>query len=159
MAAGGFKMLRPWYFALTTRTLLVGSLFASLSIWATDKPATRSGPSVRVARGGRPQASSVLGEAAGELGKFAATELQRYLRTLSGAEIAIIAEGRILSRPAQEGLILVGGPASNRSIREAAEARWVNFSGLKPEGFVVRTGVFKGHPGVVVVGNTDVSAL
>jgi hypothetical protein len=114
---------------------------------------------LRVVSAGRPQASIVLGKAAGELTKYAATELRKYLRILSGAEVPIISEDGVSSRPAKEALILVGGPASNSAIREAAQAKWVNFSGLKSEGFVLKTGDFKGHPAVVAGGNDDASVM
>ena len=84
---GGSKMIRISYFALNARALLVCTLFAALSMGANARAATMATSSVSIVRGGRPQASIVLGEGAGELGKFAASELQRYLRTLSGAEL------------------------------------------------------------------------
>ena len=152
-------MVRNCRFALNAGTLLVCTLFVSFSMRAAAKPATSVGSSVPIASGGRPQVSIVLGEAAGELGKLAAAELQRYLRTLSGAEMNIITEGGISSRPAREGLILVGGPTSSRSIREAAEAKWVNFNGLKPEGFVIKTGRWENRPAAIVGGNDDAATL
>ncbi len=91
--------------------------------------------------------------------KYAATELQKYLRILSGAEVPIISDDGVSSRPSKEALILVGGPSSNSAIREAAQAKWVNFTGLKPEGFVIKTGDFKGHPAIVAGGNDDASAM
>jgi hypothetical protein len=152
-------MVRIWYYSPIARTLLVCTFLVNFPIWAAAKPATRVGPSIPIASGGRPQASIVLGEAAGGLGKFAAAELQKYLRTLTGAEMVIVTEGAISSRPGRESLILIGGPASNRSIREAADAKWVNFTGLKPEGFVIKTGQWKNRPAVVVGGNSEASTL
>lgn len=152
-------MIRISYFALTARALLVCILFAGFSMGATARAATMAGSSVPIVMDGRPQASIVLGEASGELGKFAASELQRYLRTLSGAELNINTEGGDSLRPGGEGLILVGGPASNHSIGKMAEAKWVNFNGLKPEGFVIKTGRWKNRQVVVVGGNDDAGAL
>jgi hypothetical protein len=73
------------------------------------------------------QASIVIGDGAGELNSYATLELENYLRILSGAEVPIIAEAGFSSRPAKEGLILVGGPAFNSSIPSARAA--IAFSG------------------------------
>jgi len=120
--------------------------------------ASKTAP-VPIAGGGKPQASLVMGEAAGELNKYAATELQKYLRLLTGAELPIVASSDVASRPAREGLILLGGPATNSAVREAVQAKWVDFTGLKPEGFIIKAGVLRGHPALVVGGNDDASAL
>jgi hypothetical protein len=133
-------------------------VFAVLIGAGSSAGASQAG-NVPIASGGKPQASIVMGEAVGALNKYAASELQKYLRLLTGAEIPIIAGADFSSRPAKEGLILLGGPTSNSAVREAAQAKWVNFTGLKPEGFVIKTGSFKGHPAVVVGGNDDASAL
>ena len=115
--------------------------------------------SVAIASAGKPQASIVMGENAGELHKYAASELQKYFRQLTGAELPIIASADVSSRPAREALILLGGPAVNSAVREAEQAKWVSFTGLKPDGFIIKTGVFKGHPAVVLGGNDDASAM
>ena len=115
--------------------------------------------SVPIASAGRPQASIVIGEGAGELNKYAASELQKYIRLLTGAELPIIASADVASRPSKESLILVGGPAANSAVREEAQAKWVIFTGLKPEGFIIKAGGFKGRPAVVLGGNDDVSGM
>ena len=91
--------------------------------------------SVAIASAGKPQASIVMGENAGELHKYAASELQKYFRQLTGAELPIIASADVSSRPAREALILLGGPAVNSAVREAeqsemgefhrSQARWI----------------------------------
>jgi len=143
-----------WMRVLWVSALLFGALIAP----GRAADARSFGP-VPIVSAGQPHASIVQGDAAGELSKYAATELQKYLRLLSGAEVPIIAAAEVSSRPGQEALILVGSPAANPTVREAAQAKWVNFTGLKPEGFVVKTGSFKGHPAVIVGGNDDVSAM
>jgi hypothetical protein len=140
--------------ALCAVALLLGALVGC----GTVKGAKSFG-ALRVVSAGRPQASIVLGKAAGDLTQYAATELQKYLRILTGAEVPIISEDGVSSRPSKEALILVGGPSSNSTLREAAQAKWVNFTGLKAEGFVLKTGDFKGHPVIVAGGNDDASAM
>src|SRR5581483_2330247 len=110
--------------------------------------ATLSSP---IAEEGKSQAAIIVGENPGELSRLAARELQKYLRTLSGAEIPIVRDAQISSLPARQTLILVGDPRSNHAVRQAAQANRVSFEGLKPEGFVIKTGRLKDHP-VVVVG-------
>jgi hypothetical protein len=144
---------------VAARALCAVALLLGTPIGSETVKGAKSLGFLRVVSSGRPQASIVLGKAAGELTKYAATELQKYLRILSGAEVPIISEDGVSSRPSKEALILVGGPSSNPAIREAAQARWVDFSGLKPEGFVIKTGDFKGHPAIVSGGNDDASAM
>ena len=118
--------------------------------------ATLSSP---IAEEGKSQAAIIVGENPGELSRLAARELQKYLRTLSGAEIPIVRDAQISSLPARQTLILVGDPRSNHAVRQAAQANRVSFEGLKPEGFVIKTGRLKDHPVVVVGGNDDASCL
>ena len=144
---------------VATRAFCAVALLLGALIGCGTVKGAKSFAALRVVSAGRPQAAIVLGKAAGELSKYAATELQKYLRILSGVEVPIISEDEVSSRPSKEALILVGGPSSNSAIREAAQAKWVNFTGLKPEGFVLKTGDFKGHPAIVAGGNDDASAM
>ncbi len=134
------------------------ALSAVLTLLFVANPAIAASPSpsVPVARAGAAHAVIVRGGAAGDLARYGATELQKYLRILSGAEIPIVMETEVSSRPAGESLILVGGPDSNKVV---ASAGWTNFKGLKPEGFVIRTGRIGNHPAVIVGGNDDASAM
>ncbi len=115
-----------------------------------------SSSSVPLARSGKAAAVIVRGEAAGDLARYGATELQKYLRILSGAEIPIVTDAEISAQPAGQSLILIGGPDSNRGIRAA---QWANFENLKPEGFVIKTGRLNNRSAVVVGGIDDASAL
>ena len=133
-------------------------LFGALGHPTNITGATNAG-SIPVASGGHSQASIVLGESAGDLSKYAASELQKYLRILTGAEPAIIAPREIGSRPAKETLILLGTPATNTAVHDAEQARWVNFTGLKPEGFILKAGNFNRHPAIVAGGNDDASVM
>ena len=80
------------------------------------------------------RASIVTGAQTTETYRFAASELARYLQTLSGAEIKIISDTEIGALPRQEALIAVGGPDVNKTTKESAAALGLNFNGLKPEG-------------------------
>lgn len=115
--------------------------------------------SIAVANASKSEASIVVGETAGDLSRYAATELQKYLRLLSGVQVQILNESQVSSRPPRESLILIGGPDTNKTVRTAAQARFVDFGGLKPEGFVIKTGLLKSHPTVIVGGNDDASNL
>jgi hypothetical protein len=143
----------------TARPLWAAVLFFAALVGPGNMAGASFLGSVPIVSAGQPHASIVQGDAAGELSKYGATELQKYLHLLSGVEVPIISAAEVSSRPAKESLILVGGPASNSAIREATQAKWVNVSGLKPEGFIVKAGSFKGHPTIVIGGNDDVSAM
>ncbi|MBZ5563465.1 MAG: hypothetical protein LAP13_13725 [Acidobacteriia bacterium] len=140
---------------LFKRFFVASALLCSLCL-ATPGVASNSSPSVPVARSGKAVAVIVRGEAAGDLARYGATELQKYLRILSGAEIPVVTDAEISSRPAGESLILIGGPDSNKIIRDAG---WTNFKGLKPEGFLIKTGRLNNHPAVIVGGNDDASVM
>jgi hypothetical protein len=108
---------------------------------------------------GKAQAAIVLGEGPVDLTKYAAAELQHYLHILSGAELPIISEQQIPSQPAGEGLFLIGGPSFRVTDPIAKQAKSVSFGGLKPEGFVIKTGRLGNRPTIILGGNDDVSAL
>src|SRR5579859_160897 len=69
-----------------------------------------SASAVRLAADGKAQAVIILGEAAGEGAKFAATELQKYLHALSGADFQIAIPGQDVLNSARQAWILIGGP-------------------------------------------------
>src|SRR3989442_129667 len=141
---------------------IVKSLAFGIMLFATKQmlavPARISG-SIVVASGGRAQASIVTGAQTTETYRFAASELARYLQTLSGAEIKIISDTEIGALPRQEALIAVGGPDVNKTTKESAAALGLNFNGLKPEGFVIKTGRLRDRPVAVVAGNDETSSM
>jgi alpha-glucuronidase len=110
-------------------------------------------------KAGKAQAAIVVGDAASESSRFAAMGLQKYVRASSGTELEIITARQSPSRPAQEALILVGGPAHNLAVREAADTRLTTFGGLKPDGFVIKTRRLRNRPVLVVGGNGDASTM
>ena len=161
-----------WYYRLeeyvtmisSSQTKFIARVFSpyALLLWvlmATQATKAKSVTSIPVANASKSEASIVVGETAGDLSRYAATELQKYLRVLSGVQVQILNESQVSSRPPRESLILIGGPDTNKAVRTAAQARFVEFGGLKPEGFVIKTGLLKSHPTVIVGGNDDASNL
>lgn len=126
-------------------------------------PALKASPPGRgqglIARNGQPEAVIVIGDTASPFDRFIAGELQRHLQTLSGARVEIVA-AREASRQAKgKSLLLLGGPQSNESVRQAVARHLVNFEGLKEEGYVLHRISFEGRPALVVGGNDEASSL
>ena len=74
---------------------------------------------------------SCSGTSTGEGTKYAATELQKYLHALSGADIGIVSDGQSTSQSSQQTWILIGGPDQNRLVKQAVDGGLTGFSGLK----------------------------
>jgi Glycosyl hydrolase family 67 N-terminus len=119
--------------------------------------AAASAESLQVASNGRPVASIVV--PSGVPVPYAATELKKYLRALSGADLEIITDTQIANRPAGEAVILLGGPDTNKAVHEAVAAKWVSFTDLKPEGLILQSGRLGGHPALVVGGNDEMATM
>jgi hypothetical protein len=115
--------------------------------------------SITVTSRGHAQVSIVVGAHPSEAYQYAAAELARYLRLLSGAEISVVTDGEIASRAAQEAVIVVGGPEVSNTAREAAAALRANLRDLKPEGFLIRTGRLRNRAVVLVAGNDGISTM
>lgn len=109
--------------------LFLLNLAASAYPVSTGSPLSGSavGPFVSVAAAGKGQAVVVLGQSAGAGAKFAATELQKDLSALSGADIEIVTDEQIASQPSQESWILIGGPEQNRLVKQAAATGLTGF--------------------------------
>jgi hypothetical protein len=124
---------------------------------AAQENSARSTEGVQVAVNGRPAASIVV--ASGAPVPYAATELKKYLRALSGADLEIVTDTQMGGRPAGEAAILLGAPETNKAVHAAVEAKWVSFAGLKPEGFVLQSGRLGARPALVVGGNDEVATM
>ncbi len=74
-----------------------GLLIMSAAQAALYEPMAK--PFVTIAAGGQPQAQIVIPAEPEGLEQFAATELQRYLKQMSGAELPIVADGQDLAHP------------------------------------------------------------
>ncbi len=112
-----------------------------------------------IAAHGQPKAAIVIGSKAGEQTRFAAAELQRYCRLLSGAELAVVSNDQAVSLPRGEAVILLGAPDEHPGIRNAVQARWVDFSNLKADGFIIKSGTWKGRPTIVAGGADGVATM
>lgn len=91
---------------------------------------------------------------------FAAVELQRYLRKMTGrpGDFAIVGD----DRPCQGELILVGPPGSNAASRRMASALGVDekqLAELGPEGYRIKTGSLEGRRVTLVAGGGRVGTL
>lgn len=133
-------------------------LLLAFPIVAAAKSNTgRNAAPIPVAVNGRPAASIVV--ASGAPVSYAATELKKYLHALSGADLEIITDAQLAGRPSHEPLILLGEPETNQAIREAIATKWVNFAGLKPDGFILQSGRLGTRPVLVVGGNNKVATM
>jgi len=119
----------------------------------------RSTPSLLVAEGGKARAAIVLDRSANASYQYAASQLQEYLRKLSGVEIRIIPDSQISAQPRPETLIFVGGQEINPAIGPIAKKLALNLDTLKAGGFVIKTGRVKDHPAVVIGGQDGFSTM
>ena len=137
---------------MRTGRILLASCILTVGLAVPALP--RSSPSLPVAEGGKARASIVLGEGANPAYRYAATELQKYLRDLSGAEIRIISDAQASGQAGRQTLLFVGGPSVNPAVNEKLDLKT-----LKAGGFVIKTGRVKGHPAVVIAGEDGFSTL
>ena len=101
---------------------------------------------IRLVEHGIPRARIFLGERATEMEEYAARELQRYLREMSGAVLEIAAcrsiEGEwTKARDRGDHAILIGRPQTHSKIKELCDNGLVNLSDTYPgsDGFVLQT--------------------
>ena len=140
----------------TGRSLLASYvLLVGLAVATPPRPLQ----SVPIAAGNQARASIVLGEGASPPYRYAATQLQKYLYDLSGAQISIISNSQASARPKQETLIFVGGPLVNSAVAPQAEKLGLNLSTLKAGGFVIKTGRVMDHAAVVAAGRDGISTM
>ena len=113
----------------------------------------KGGNPMAVASGGRAQVSIVGGKLPTETHQYAAAELARYLKILSGTEIKIISDEEVATLPANQTVITVGGAEVNNFTKSSAAALGMEMNTLKPDGFLIKTGRFRNRSVVVVAGN------
>ncbi len=140
------------------RIVFVAALFIAV-FGAPSLKAAPASQSVLVASGGHSHVSIVVGEKPTAMDEYAASELARYLHILSGADVAVIKESDLASRPTQEALIVLGGADTGKTAHDAAVALHINLTGLKQDGFLIKTGRFHNRPVVVVAGNDSASTM
>ncbi len=99
-----------------------------------------------LARGAKAEAAIVIEQQSGPFYRWVASEVQRYVRELSGAELPIVTANTL---PPHKTLIVLGGPKINPLAASAEQEQLVRFAGLKPDGFVLRTVELEGIPAVI----------
>jgi hypothetical protein len=109
-----------------------------------------------LAKGGQVEAVIVVGQGGETFDGWVAGELQRYLRSLSGAEVPIVTSEKV---PAGKPLIVLGSPQSNPLIAGAQKEGLIDFTGLKPNGLIVKTVELNGGPAVVAGGNDEAGTM
>jgi hypothetical protein len=109
-----------------------------------------------LAKHGRAEAVIVVGRDAGEFHRWVAGELQRYLKLLSGAEFSIVSSDRV---PKRKPLIVLGGPGANPLAAAAQDKQLARFTGLKPDGFLLKTIQLQGAPALLVGGNDEAATM
>jgi hypothetical protein len=107
-------------------------------------------------KGGQAEGVIVVGQGGEHFDRWVAGELQRYLVKLSTAELPIVTADRL---PAERPMIVVGGPKSNPLANSAQERGLVEFAGLKPDGFLLKTVDLAGRPAVLVGGNDEAATM
>ncbi len=140
------------------KSIVPSLLFTFILSTSLIAASSRTPESFLAASGGHAQVAIVAGKESSGLSKYAAEELAKYLKQLSGADIPVISDGDISSRPRSEGLIILGG-GENKTASEAMATLHLNSTGLKADGFLIKTGRLRNHPVVVIAGNDDRSTL
>jgi len=109
-----------------------------------------------LAKGGKAEAAIVVGRDAREFDRWVAGELRRYVKQLSGAELAVAQCDEL---PTGKTMLVVGSPKTNRLVAAAQERGLVDFSGLKPEGLILKKVKLDEHPAVIVGGNDETGTM
>jgi len=125
----------------------------------TAAAATSKNQSGMIATNGQAAALIVVGNHASPSDRFVAGELQRYIEMLSGAKLALIAVDDVSGQPKSLNLLLVGGPEGNEMVGAAAHRQQINFSGLKPQGYLLRRISVQGRPALVMGGNDEAGTM
>ena len=109
-------------------------------------------------KNGRPEAAIVVGSRATPFYRTIAEQLQHYITALSGVRLEIVEEAPAQQSPVALWL-LVGGPQSHGIVGEAAKQGLVQFSGLKPDGFLLWRTRIRGHEALIAGGNDEASTM
>jgi hypothetical protein len=148
MKTTGWKKVARWLAQVLLRGVF-WCLDGSQPVWARSR------------EGRETEAGSVIvvDAHAGTFYRFLGEELQRYIPRLTGEWPDIVEASQVGQQARNQVLILVGGPEANSLVSEAANAKQVNFQGLKPEGFVLKSIQAKGHPALVIGGNDEAGTM
>ena len=129
-------------------TAVLGALAAALML-----PASLSWTRAEAAGGRGSRVAIVVGERAPELERFAATELQGYIRTVFGLR----AEVTSALPPQANEVFLLGSPANNPAVAAAVKRRPLRR--LSDQGITLRGLEVRGGGGLLVVGGSPVATL
>lgn len=110
-------------------------------------------------REGQAKSAIVAPQGVGGLSALAVSELQKYIGELTGGRVEIVEPTAVGGLPKDQVLILVGGPEVNLLVKRAVAAGQVDFRGLKPEGFLLKTIEVEGRPALVIGGNDEAGTL
>ena len=136
---------------------LAGTLTAA--VWLFAAVETRPSPAAELEPPGeaevRVRGSCILTHPdSGDLVRYAAQELQKYLRLLSAGEVTAKSAEKLEDPPAGKALFVLGSARQLRRIEGVPKVFLEKIASLKPEGFTVTTlKVAKGR--VVLVGASD----
>ncbi|HOJ33383.1 MAG TPA: alpha-glucuronidase family glycosyl hydrolase [Candidatus Hydrogenedentes bacterium] len=101
---------------------------------------------------GKSESVIVIGSTATEFQRWVASEIQRYIKLLSGAELPVVTPDAL---PQDKPLLIVGDPHTHPFIATAQQKKLVDLVGLKPDGFVLKTATWEGRPAVFIAGNDE----
>ena len=139
--------------------VLVAAIFAAQDLHAV--PQKKLAP-ITVASGGRARVSIVMDARAAESYRFAATACDRE-GTCGFYPVWRFPSSPMPKpppRPAfQEALMVVGGSEASDTAREAVAALRMDIGGLKPDGFLIKTGRLRNRTVVVVAGKDSTSTM
>jgi len=112
---------------------------------------------VEITKEGIPNAAILLGESPSFIERHCAQELTKYIKGLSGSEIAI-SEFQI---PKEKNIILIGRPQTNKKIEELSDKGMLKLSGEYPglDGFVIKTIDYENRNYLVLGGSMDRGTL
>ncbi len=140
------------------RNYFLRSVVCLACAWASlDASAGRAAEDRFLAKGGRAEATIVVGQKAPAFDRWVAGELQRYVKQLSGADLPLVTHDKL--PPTGRLLIVVGGPQTNPLAAAAQEKRLVAIASLKPEGFILKNIDIEGQPAIVVAGNDEAGTM
>jgi hypothetical protein len=115
--------------------------------------------SIPIAVNGAARTTIVMGKNADNLERRAGSELQTYLERLTGVTIKQVNETDLGSIDKNATLLLLGETNQSEIVRDLAAGGSLQTSGLKPEGFVLKTLSWKEHPTLFVVGADSAGTL
>ena len=118
-----------------------------------------AGPALdSLVEGGKAQAVIVLGDQADAFYRFVGEEVQRYVKMMTGATLAIVPAREAVRRP-ERLLVLIGGPQANGLVARAVERKEARFSDLKADGFLLWHVPVAKKRGLIVGGNDEAATL